>query len=121
MGMLRQMLRASRQRAVYWAPDGFDEFGKPTWADPVEFRCRWVDTMEEVIGPDGAPITSRAQVTSDKRMAPGGLLRLGEMVDVLDAAFPENPRDDHGVFEVVSVTATPSINARETLVTAFVK
>lgn len=77
MGIITRRLQ---QVAIYWErsgePNDFDAFGNPSYEGPVAIDCRWEDGTEEIIGPDGSPVMSRATVGVDREVTVGGLLLL---------------------------------------------
>jgi len=68
-----------KQKAVYWAPTGFDASGKPEYGSPVEINCRWEDVAKEFIGTDGTTQISRSIVYTDRDVLLGGVLLQGEL------------------------------------------
>ena len=121
MGILSQLLSRTQQQVVYWPPAGFDSYGRPRQAVPIQFPARWVDELEELVGPQGAPVMSSAKCYAAVPMLVGGLLMQGTLDMVQDPAFPANPRTTGKVFEIITVSKTPSIYGTESLVTASVK
>jgi hypothetical protein len=121
MSILSQLLSRTQQSVVYWAPAGFDSHGRPKQATPVQIHARWVDELEELVGPQGAPVMSSAKCYSATPMLVGGLLMQGTLDMVNDPAFPADPRTTGKVFEIITVSQTPSIYGTELLVQASVK
>ena len=69
--------RAMKQKAMYWAPLELDDYGKPTYSDPIEIDCRWEDKVEEFIEPlyrqpDGCSTEQTANLPPQSH--PGGVL-----------------------------------------------
>lgn len=73
MSVITKMLR---QRAVYWAPVGVDNYGKATYATPVVVRCRWEDRSEEFLTMDGDRAMSTACVYVGQDVLLKGVLYL---------------------------------------------
>ena len=65
------------QICVHWAKTGVDEFGIPTYDDPVEIICRWEDKTEQFLGLKGENELSRAKVYSLREMRVGRMRCLG--------------------------------------------
>ncbi len=109
--------------AVWWplnsiesAGDAADEFGQPLHSDPVEVSCRWDEEAVQFIGRDGTTHVSRARVYVDRDMELGGVLMLGELVDITD---PDNPRENVNAWEIEGWSKMADIDGTEFLRTAF--
>lgn len=110
MNLLQGVLN---QTATYWPPStGIDDYGQPILEAGVELMCRWEDTQEEFVAPNGEKEISRARVFLEQDVVVGGLLYLGGL-DVTGASdFPANPRDA-GAMEIRSFQKTPDFDAVE--------
>ena len=119
MTILTKMLK---QTAVYWAPGagGFDDFGRPILATPVEVDCRWVDTTEEFIDPQGVRQIARSKVRVGTDVVVGGMIMLGDLTDVADPSFPANPAESSDVFEIRSFSKVPDFKATKFLRVVYV-
>ena len=84
------LTKALKQDAVYWGPaeDGYDDFGQPLRGAPVELKCRWEDTAEEFVDPEGRKLISIAKVLVGQDLVVGGVLMLGKKVDITDEVNP---------------------------------
>ncbi len=100
MGVAKRFMN---QKAIYWAPSELDRHGKPTWANPIEIDCRWDDMAEEIIGPNGEQILSRAQLIVDRDLELKGKLKLGD----LDSTIEDDPNDNKDAWEIIQVPKTP--------------
>jgi len=98
-------VRAMKQTAVYWPVLGVDEFGQPTWDDPVEIDCRWETVREEFVNPDGDQEVSRAKLIVDRDMEAKAYLLLGDLDSVVDA---DDPQGNVGAWEVRLFRITPN-------------
>lgn len=106
---------ARNQDAVYWAPDGVNGFGQPTFADPVEIKCRWVDKQETFVdGRTGDEALSSAIVYPDQAVVLNGQLYLGTLAD-LNSAQTADPLTFAGAKEIKGLDNTPS-RAGQTIV-----
>ena len=113
MGIITRMMK---QTAVYWAPSTIDEFGKFTWAEPVEIVCRWEDVAEEYIDAEGDRQLSSAKVYVGEDVEVGGVLFLGEITDIESGG---DPKDNDGAWEIRKFAQLPNLKNTETLRTAF--
>ena len=105
-----------KQTAVYWAPSGIDDFGRPTWDDPVELDCRWEDVAEEFIDAAGERQLSAAKVFVESDVEVHGVLMLGELTDLESGADPLEHED---AWEILKFAKIPNLRATEYLRTAF--
>jgi len=106
MSLLEKMLT---QKAVYWgkATVAFDEYGKPLHTTPVQILCRWVETAEQFIAADGTTQVSTLKVYVGQDVEVGGLLMRGELTEVQESTFPDNPKEAVGVEEIKSFKKVP--------------
>ncbi len=102
--------RMRKQKAVYWARGSPDVYGEFTFADPVEIDCRWEDTAQEYLDPQGETKTSKSIVYVDRVMSPGDRLLEGELDSNVDMADS---------FEIQRFDRLPNIRNTEVLLTAF--
>lgn len=118
---MRILVTMLKQIAVWWpVTEGltaFDRFGQPVPATPVEISCRWVDIIEEFVGPDGAPQVSRSKIYVDRDVTTGGYLYLGRLSDLSSADV--NPEDIKGAWEIMSFQKLPTLKADKFLRTVF--
>ena len=102
--------------AVYWATNGTDFYGKPTYADPVAIRCRWENEARERRFPDGYTFFCRAVVYVDRPVVLKGLLRFGKIETLTDLV---NPFGNSDTFEIKVAKDTPNRHGTETLRKAY--
>lgn len=113
MSVIKKM---RKQRAVWWQRKPKpDRFGKFSFEEPVEISCRWDDTTEEFIDPQGETQASRSVVYVDRIISVGDRLMRGEM----DSNTPDNPLAIQDAFEVKRFDQNPNFRNTETLLTAF--
>jgi hypothetical protein len=97
-----------QERAVYWAKNGVDEYGRPQLTAPVELAVRWTDENKEIIASTGESIGTSATVVVNADLSLGGLLWYGRLIDLPGTALvPEG-----GLMEIVSKTAGHDIKQR---------
>ena len=113
MSVIRKM---RKQKAVWWArltPP--DQFGRYSFAAPVEIDCRWDDSGTEFRNGEGQTEMSAATVYPDREMTIGDKLKKGEM----ESDTPDDPRSLRTAFEIKRFDQTPNFKATETLYTAY--
>ena len=115
--------RMRKQKAVYWALGSTDSggvdadlYGKPMYATPVEIDCRWEDTSEEFLAPDGSTQMSRSVVFVDREMKLGEVLLLGELTDSVNQL---DPKSNNGAWEIRRFESTPNLRNTEQLRVAY--
>lgn len=121
MSIITKMLK---QKAVYWplesvdsSGDDFNKFGQPQVSvDPIQITCRWEDSIEEFIDNDGTPQVSRALVYTSQDVEVGGILMLGELIDIID---PINIKENSGAWEIRRFDKLPNLKTTEFLRTAY--
>lgn len=107
--------RMRRQTAILWTRGAPDRFGRYTFAEPIEIKCRWDDTTEEFVNPKGQKQIGRSVVYVDRVIAPGDRLKRGD----LDSSAVDDPLDDTLAYEVQRVDQNPNLKATEFLITAY--
>jgi hypothetical protein len=113
-----------KQKAVYWPPqssessgDDFDDFGQPLVSlDPIEIDCRWEDVSQEFIAANGTNQVSRALVYVGQDVTVGGILMLGELVDIID---PVNIKTNPNTWEIKRFDKLPNLKNTKYLRTAY--
>ena len=97
-----------RQRAVWWEQTGTNHYGKDTYAEPVEIRCRWEDKQGTVTGENQEITNFKSEVYVDRIMKTGDVLKLGE----LDSSTPSDPSEEQQAYRVVGFSNIPDIRNR---------
>jgi len=105
-----------KQTGVYWAPSGTDDYGKPTWATPIEVGIRWEDISEHFMDPQGETQMSNARVYLDQNVEVHGVLLLGELTSSVDQ---DDPKANDGAWEIRKFENLPDIPATKALKTAY--
>lgn len=103
--------RAMKQTAIWWDASTPGEFGKPTYAVPVEVSCRWEDIAEEFINPNGDVEISRSKLFVDRDMKVKDKLKLGD----LDSTINNDPDDNEDVWEIRGWGKVPDLKGRKFL------
>lgn len=106
-----------KQTAVYWPKESDDEYGAPTWADPMEIKCRWENTDDEFINTQGTTEKAKAKIYADRDLTLGGVLLLGTLDQVTDYA---SPKDNDGAWEIKSVGRLPNLKGTKFLRTVYI-
>jgi len=104
-----------RQKAVFWARQGNDKFGAPSFQEPVEIDCRWEDGVAVMEDAEGTALTFNAVVYVDRPMKIGDVLRLGE----LESGDAEDPAQDPEAKTIQRFRVTPNIRNSENLYRAY--
>lgn len=112
---MRILNRMRKQQAVYWAPAAPGDDGARTFAAPVQLRVRWEDKEQEVTDAAGTKFVSKTTVYTGEDVEPGGVLLLGTLFDVLDAA---DPFANAGSVEIKRFDKFPTLRATDYLRTA---
>lgn len=103
------------QKCVYWEADGFDEYGKFKFLDPVELEVRWVPVTRVVADKKGNEITTSADVVVDQDVLLGSLMWLGEL-DLWNGTGSAG--DDEPILQVAVFNSTTDLKGREVRRTA---
>lgn len=96
------------QTATYWAPSTADGFGGRIYEAPINFKCRWEDDVQFIIGPNGEKILSKARVFTQQVLVQGGYLFRGISV----AADPTTVEE---AMPIVRYMETPDLRNLQTL------
>lgn len=110
--------RMRKRYAAYWPPLKPDADGNPRYGTPIELRCRWEQTSEDYIDPEGVRQFNNAKVFVDRDLVSGGLLCLGRLDAIL---YPTQPFKNEGVGEITKVDKLPNLRNTEELITVFLR
>lgn len=105
------IIRMLKQTAVYWAPSNPDDFGRYTFVDPVQIKCRWEDKFEEIFDKHGRETIARHHVYVGVDVALGGFLLKGLLVSVPGGSTPQQV----GAKEIIKFESLPNAKAKEFL------
>lgn len=114
MGLIARM---RKQKAVWWAVTGWDNGGRPRFAEPVEIDCRWEEKAEEFIDAEKVRRVSSSVVYVDRKVLPGYLC-LSELAD-LDTSIKFEPLKNPAAFKVQGYSEIPKLRLTETLRIAY--
>lgn len=101
---------ARGQKALYYELTGFDNYGEPTVAEPVQLAVRWVNKTADGLDAQGLKIRADATVITDTRLLMGSLVWLGGFEDLPGTGLV--PEKD--VMYVIGVNETTDIRNRNT-------
>lgn len=120
MGIITRM---RKQKAVYWALGSadsggmdFNDYGQPLYAEPIELTVRWEDTSVEFLDNAGAKILSNSVVYVGEDVVLGGILMLGELIDINSGG---EPKENDNAWEIKRFEKLPNIRNTEFLRTVF--
>ena len=94
--------------AVLWEITGRNSFAEPVLADPIDIRCRWIQTKKETVNAQGNTVTIDAQVYVAVDIPIGSLMWKGEVADLLGT--DQTPPSD--AMQVVGFPKTPDLKGR---------
>lgn len=104
-----------KQKAIYWAYTGIDQFGQKQYDVPVEISCRWEDVAEEFLDANGVKQISSSIVYVDRDIILGSILKLGEINDDLE----EDPKSNDNVYDIKRFNKLPNFKNTEILRTVY--
>lgn len=107
--------RMRRQRAVYWEQNGIDRFGKLSFNEPVEIKCRWDDGNQDLRTPQGQSIMFNSVVYVDREMKIGDMLMKGE----LESGTDNDPHKEPEAKSIQRFNINPNLRNTENIYTAF--
>ena len=120
MSIITKMLK---QTCVYWALGSaetggvdFDDYGRPSYASPVELSCRWEDEANEFVSAEGTMEYSQSVVYVESDVVIGGVLFLGELTDLTDE---DNPKNNDGAWEIKGFDKIPNLRATKWVRVAY--
>lgn len=91
MGVSSVITQLCTQIAVYWPNPIPDGYGQNVFSAPIEIKCRWQESTEEITKNDGDTIVSMAVVYVLQDVIEEGVLFLGTLSD-LTTAQKTNPK-----------------------------
>ncbi len=100
--------------ALLWMATGeFDDQGQMMVADdPVELKVRWLESLQEQIGPQGTMRIRIATVVVDRDIPPSSRMWRGRLIDWLGTGSGDDSSHDSEVMEVVSSNDYPDLKGR---------
>jgi len=113
MSIIKKM---RKQTAVWWARSAsVDRFGKYTYDEPVEIKCRWDTKGVEFRDNKGQTVMSDSTVYPDRVLVVGDMLMEGD----LESDTASDPTTETTAYEIKRFDKTPNIKNTETLYTAY--
>lgn len=85
------------QTAIYWGNPVIDGYGNLSFDDPVEIRCRWQESNEEVLSKEGTAFVSHTSVLVGEDLDEGGYLMLGVLEDIAESASMSDSESESSV------------------------
>jgi len=105
-----------KQFAVWWARSAEpNKYGRYSYSQPVEIKCRWQRVTKEFIGSKGNKLVSDSLVFPNTEMNVGDMLREGEMA----SDEPEDPTTIEAAYEIKRFDQIPDFRQRKTLLMAY--
>ena len=109
MSIEKLLIRSCKQTVIYWGSPVNDGYGKMTFDNPVEIKCRWEDAMQVVETDDGKEIVSTSQLHVLQSVDKEGLVYLGELND-LTIEQRLNPYSISGINTVLKTDKIPNLS-----------
>lgn len=106
---MRIIKECQKDRLTYWAYSGADEYGQPTYANPVTMTCRWDEAQKQVFAEDGSPVFSKIELITERKLLLKSLVRKGQLTV---HQHQQAPRTLDGVHEILMVEETPMLKTR---------
>ena len=94
---------------IRWAYVSSDQYGQPTYAAPVQIKCRWDDCIKQVFDQDGSPVFSKIELITQVRLQPKDLIKKGKLIPGINQT---HPKMNDNVHEVVASEETPMLKTR---------
>lgn len=94
--------------AVLWEITGRDKFAQPILDNPIQIRCRWIDTKKEAVDAQGNTVAIDAQVYIAIDIPIGSMMWKGKLTELLGTDLIP-PRD---AMQVISFPKTPDLKGR---------
>jgi len=96
------------QDAVYWAANGYDDYGEPKLDAAVDLKVRWEDVKDEVVDAKGNTVAIDAIAVIDRDIPVGSVLWQGTIADIPGTS--ETPSSD--LRRVLKFSSIPDIKNR---------
>lgn len=95
------MFQERKTTAVLWEKAGDDNTGDPTVSSPSEIEVRWEHSLDQFIGPDGAPVGIVASIWIDDEIEVGSVVWKGRLIDL--------PASPTSLYEVIGYEEVPDV------------
>ena len=113
--MANLVKRMLRQDAILWTYAGEDRFGRKTYEEPRQIKCRWEEKTEQFLDRTGNTQISRAQVYVPEKIPELSVLWQGTFATVVVANDEDGVPDpfvNPGAYEVRQYGEQPNFKAR---------
>ena len=94
------------QKAVYWAANGNDNYGRVKVDARVELEVRWEKRWRESVDDDGNTVATEARVVVDRVIPVDSILWLGSMEEYAAKTTPTDFK------QVISYDEIPDVKGR---------
>lgn len=93
------------QVITYWEPNAEDQYGAPTFGDPIKFMGRWDNKQEIILGSKGENVRAESTIhyPQNLQIVPDGYLCLG------DQTTSPDPRQVSGANKVILLVEIPDL------------
>lgn len=100
--------------AVYWPPNGLNNYSVQTYAAAIALKVRWVDSNELYLGAKGEQLISKSSVMVGQDVEKDGVLWKG-LLSSLSGANLTNPFLNANAGVIKAFLSVPTIDATQTL------
>ena len=105
-----QIIKAvQKDDLIYWAYSGADRYGQPTYAAPVQMKCRWDDCRKQIFTDDGSPVFTKIELITASALTLKGVVKKGKLTASINQADPHANADVH---EIMETAITPMLKTR---------
>lgn len=109
-GITKMIKKYCVDTAVYWGNPVDDGYGKKTFDNPVEIKCRWVDIAQVMQNEHGKEFLATSEVQVLQKLDYEGLLFKGELKDI-DVTLLATPYEIPNVVSVYRQSAVPKLGS----------
>lgn len=101
-----------KQIVTFWERGDPDGYGDYSYADPVQLKGRWEDSVKIIDTAFQREVVSTSQVFLGEALTPDGYLYLGDTVET-------TPKTLQGARPILKVVRVPSLNGLQILWIAY--
>lgn len=116
------MTRMQKQTCVYWIASSIaDEYGRYTFAEPIQISCRWEDKLSEYVSSDGTRQTASASIYVSLSLPVHTMMYKGTIMDLQGLAEADgtiqlsNPKTISACVGVCGTETIPNLKNTESL------
>lgn len=110
------LTRARIHDMVRWPLIGTQPTGEPIWGPPEDVKCRWDESVRQLIRPDNTRFVSRIEIISAVPLTPGDLVKQGTTAEITNWV---DPRNNDGAYEVIVAERYSNFRGTEVLYSAY--